>query len=271
MKIIHYIVISWFFAFLFIGCASCLFLKDSPSNNTTENTTIVKNTTTISSVEVKKDIIRPVNGLIAWKNINWFTTNGGRSAPGNNYWNGSAIWVDTDDNLHLTIRKVGKYWQCTNIESVDNYTYGTYTWKVKSPLFNYSKNSVVGLFLYENDTQEIDIEATQWGAKTKNRLWYSVQPVEWKNGDDIEGNTNKFKIDTNKTYENTTHQIVWQPTYIQFKSWDSDGNVIGELNYTNLKYIPSVRQHIIMNFWLFGYPQEKTDMELIISDFSYSK
>ncbi len=49
------------------------------------------------------------------------------------------------------------------LNSQHKYLYGTFTWKVASPIYTFDINSVVGFFTYFDDNNELDIEASRWG------------------------------------------------------------------------------------------------------------
>jgi endo-1,3-1,4-beta-glycanase ExoK len=204
----------------------------------------------------------PRDGMINWKGQDWSVTEG-HSNPGNNYWDntGNGVWVDDQNQLHLTIKNNNGVWKCTGVSSEHKYRYGIFTWSIASPIFNLDKNSVLGLFTYQDDNHELDIEAASWGESSGNRLWYSVQPYK------TTGAERGYPANVGG---GTKHRIEWRPNYIRFTSW-SGGSVIADYTYTNVDGIPIEPQQAMMNFWLNNaQPSYGKDMEVIISDFSYS-
>ena len=205
--------------------------------------------------------IYPSNGIIHWKGLDWCVYTD-RSDPGNNYWNDQGVWVDNQNRLHLTIINNGGKWYCSGLETVDKYTYGTFTWTVASPVYTFDKNSVLGLFTYRDDNNELDIEPSRWGFEDDTNLDYTVQPFE------VKGNERTYKV-TGTDGVNTTYRIEWKPTYIKFSS-KQNGKVINEWNYTKTSSIPKTSQNACMNLWLIKPPSDGKNIECIISDFSYT-
>ncbi|AKB19294.1 hypothetical protein MSWHS_2431 [Methanosarcina sp. WWM596] len=203
----------------------------------------------------------PSNGAINWKGQDWYLM-GGRSDPGDNYWNKTGAWIDNQNKLHLTVVKDKGIWKCTTLMSQDTYLYGTFTWKVASPVYTFDKNSVVGLFTYLSDSQELDIETTKWGKTEGNQLWYSVQPAK------TEGNTQGYQVPLSITGTDTIYRIEWKPTYVRFTSMKENGEIIANLNYTNVSGIPQQPEKVMMNLWLLAPPSDGKNIELIISDFT---
>jgi endo-1,3-1,4-beta-glycanase ExoK len=205
----------------------------------------------------------PSKGIINWKGQDW-TLWSGKSDPGNNNWNKTGAWVDNQNRLHLTIINKNGKWYCTGLDSQYKYTYGTFTWTVASPVYTFNKNSVLGLFTYQDDNHELDIETSKWGNDNNNNLDYSVQPFK------IKGNEHSFNVKgTNGA--NTTYRIEWKPTYIKFSSMQN-GKIVNEWNYTNIAGIPKTPENVCMNLWLNNKPpSDGKNVECIISDFSITK
>ena len=203
----------------------------------------------------------PSNGVINWKGQDWYLM-GGKSDPGDNYWNKTGAWIDNQNRLHLTVVKDKGIWKCTTLISQHTYLYGTFTWTVASPVYTFDKNSVVGLFTYLSDSQELDIETSRWGQTRGKKLWYSVQPFE------IEGNHQGYQVPSSITGTNTIYRIEWKPTYVRFTSLQENGEIIANFNYTNVSGIPQQPEKVMMNLWLLAPPSDGKNIELIISDFT---
>jgi len=123
---------------------------------------------------------------ITWSGYNWTVRDsGGRvSGPGPNYWGAGTdeVYVDSNGALHLTIKYINGSWFCTEIylEEQLGKGYGKYEFDIGSPV-DYLGNdiqTVLGLFVYQNDTNEIDIEFSHWGDSSPNagNADYCVQP-----------------------------------------------------------------------------------------------
>jgi endo-1,3-1,4-beta-glycanase ExoK len=201
----------------------------------------------------------PSGGVLNWKGQDWYVSSGWLS-PGGHEWNGNGAFIDDQDRMHLTIKKVNGVWKCTELCSQQKYLYGTFTWSIESPVYSFDKNSVVGLFTYLNDTQELDIEMSRSGISQNNNLWFSVQPYH------IQGNSIGYKVPSN--YINTKYILDWEPDYVRFTAKQSNGEVIADHTYTNISGIPCQPEYVLMNLWLTAPPSNEKNIELIVSDFT---
>ncbi|MDD4468239.1 MAG: hypothetical protein PHF68_03745, partial [Candidatus ainarchaeum sp.] len=211
------------------------------------------------------------DGCIPWCGVNWRAQMGTDQAPADNNWSRSPnnVWVDEDNKLHMTIKNDDGAWNCTELRT-SPILFGKFTWTIESPIFNLDKNAIFGLFLYTDDTHEIDIEISRWTADQNDLILYSVQPSE------VEGNSTGYvpsvTIDGITTAESgysgsdLTCQIDWQPDYINWKAWDNNGNIIAEKHYTDVTQIPKVALELRMNLWLkHAIPVDGNDIEIVIS------
>lgn len=197
----------------------------------------------------------PSNGTIYWKGQEW-----------DNLWDntGNNTWVDDQDRLHLTVKNYGDMWSETTVSTKNKYLYGTFTWSLDSPVYTFDKNSVVGLFTYADNDHELDIEISRWQEDINSQLWYTVQPGL------IKGNKYSYSIPSSTNGTNTKYRIKWKPNYVRFTAWKADGKVIASQTYTNISRIPAVPQYAVMNLWLLDSPSDGQNIELIISDFTYT-
>ena len=209
--------------------------------------------------------IAAADTYLYWCGEEWWVRSGAGN-PGGNAWNNSAnsVWVDENQNLHLTIQKVGDTWYSTEVDTTSaDYSYGVYKWTVSSPILNLDPNIVAAMFFRHNDTNEIDIEATQWGWTYSDRLSYSVQP-----------NAYQSAISYDSSYQDATdvtYQFDWEPTYVHFTAKLADGTVISDWNCTDQTSIPQVTGGVAMQMWLMNNlaPISGQNAEMILSDFSY--
>lgn len=216
---------------------------------------------TISAIKAVDGNVYPQNGILHWKGLDWYVWTG-HSDPGNSNWKQQGVWIDPQDRLHLTITKQKGKWYCTGLETVNKYTYGTFTWTVASPVYTFDKNSVLGLFTYKNDNNELDIEASRWGYEGDTNLDYSVQPFAKK------GHEMTFTVLGDGA--NTIYQIDWRPSAVKFSSAQG-GKIVNEWNYTKASSIPKTAQNACMNLWLIKPPSDGKNIECIISDFKIEK
>jgi len=201
---------------------------------------------------------------IQFAGLTWNVKNGSGMGPGPNNWSNSTsnVWVDSNGDLHLKIRKIGDEWYCSEVWTEDSFGYGEYKFQLKSPLENYDKNVVVGLFTYLTDTEEIDIEFSKWGNNAVTQVGnYVVQP----------GNLEMF--DPNMTGDYSSHRFVWLPDEIQYKSWHGHASVpspdvlMHEWVYTGNDNPTPSNEKLHLNFWLMSgnAPSNQQEAEIIIS------
>ena len=203
----------------------------------------------------------PSAGVLDWKGQNWYLTDG-KANPGHNYWNNSGAWVDNQNRLHMTIVNNNYSWKCTMLSIQKAYLYDTFTWTVDSPVYTFDKNSVVGLCTYLDDSHELNIVNSRWGASNGSNLWYYMEPSK------IKGNTKEYLVPSSINGTNTTYRIEWKQDYTRFTSTAADGTVIADYNNTNVYSIPHEPEYVIMNLWLTSPPANGKNIELIVSNFT---
>lgn len=205
---------------------------------------------------------------IEWSSHIWKVKNENISGPGPNIWSNSNlnVWIDTEGNLHLKIIKNMNNWICSEIISLQSFGYGEYTFKVSSNIELLDKNIVLGLFTYENDKKEIDLEFTRKGIASNPAGWYVVQPSTRRS---------EFNFPLNLTGDFTTHKFIWSSSEILFQSYHghSTEHLMSKWNYIG-RFIPSAHnEKVHLNLWLNkGYtPSHQQESEVIIKSFNFTK
>jgi hypothetical protein len=202
---------------------------------------------------------------IQFSGLTWNVRNGS-GGPGPNSWSDSPnnVWVDAEGQLHLKIRKDANTWYCSEIYAQQSFGYGEYRFYVATNVENYDPEIVAGLFTYETDSREIDIEFSRWGNAAWLAGWFTVQPV-------ITGNQQNFAL--NLVHDSSTHKFTWESNSIFFQSYlghhstlPSTENLISEWNYTGNSIPPVGNERLHINFWLFGghMPVNQQEAELVI-------
>lgn len=202
---------------------------------------------------------------IQFSGITWNVRNG-NGGPGPNSWSDSPnnVWVDAEGQLHLKIRKEASTWYCSEVYAQQSFGYGEYRFYVASNVENYDPEMVAGLFTYETDTREIDIEFSRWGNAAWPVGWYTVQPV-------IAGNQQNFVLNLQNNI--STHKFIWNSSNIYFQSYKgydailpNSDSLIKEWNYTGSSNPPVGSERLHINFWLFGghAPVNQQESELVI-------
>ncbi|RKD86527.1 glycoside hydrolase family 16 protein [Mangrovibacterium diazotrophicum] len=204
---------------------------------------------------------------IQFSDLEWFVKDG-FSGPGPNYWSDSShsVWVDSNGFLHLKIRKVAGVWHCAEIYSVKEFGYGEYKFHVATNLEDYAANVIAGLFLYENDSSEIDIEFPNRGSHSLLG-WYTVQPGPYSHS-----NHEKFALNLSGSY--STHSFIWKKDLIEFESYhghaDSlpgQNHLINRWTYVGQNIPKEGKEHLHLNLWLDEgkAPGDQKEVELVIN------
>jgi len=198
----------------------------------------------------------------------------GTDGPGPNQWSDSvnSVFVDALGQLHLKIRQINGTWHSAEITARNSTGYGNYRFKIASDTHQFDRNTVVGLFNYANDLEEIDIEMSRWSNPNDQEVGqFVVQPAF------VPGNLEGFSLATAGAL--TTHEFNWQPDSIFFQSYVGHADVaqtsdlIHQYRYTGADNPPlsaAMKTHI--NFWQNQGldPSNGLEVELIITDFSFT-
>ncbi len=206
---------------------------------------------------------------LQFSGMNWEVKQG-IGGPGPNNWSGSpeTVWVDYSGNLHMKIRKIGNTWYCSEIVSQKSYGYGEYRFTISGRLELFDPNCVTGLFLYESDTAETDIEFSRWGNPSGKDGWFTVQPP----GPETQ---RSFQLNTESGL--TTHLFRWTSDSIFFQSYRGHSptlpaadSLIAQWTYkgSHIQSVGMERLHI--NFWLMGGqpPLNQQEAELVVGSVS---
>ena len=202
----------------------------------------------------------PVNNNLHWSGINWHV-------PATH----SNTWVDDQNNLHMKLEKINDRWCGSLLESRNTVKYGKFTWVVSSPSLNLERNTTVGLFLYHDDRNELDIEINQWPG-TDQHLYFVNQPGSV--GDHPENiSYGVFSSNPHLNDKNIVYSIEWTPDYVYYSATAEDGTVILDWTYSNPEGIPAINSAICMDILpLAGsyYPVSGNAAEIVLRSFTYT-
>lgn len=197
-----------------------------------------------------------------------------KQAPGPNYFSDSKenVWLDENGRLHLRITHRNNRWYCAQVSQTESAGHGRYLFYADSRIDLFDKNVVGGLFNYQSDSEEIDIEFSGWGKDGEANAHYSVQPST------LTGNSIGFNI--NLTNPLTTHWFNWQSNRIDFASFTGHspvlpeaGRILQQWSYSGPNIPPDSNEVMRINLWLFmGWPpSDLQEAELIVSGVSVLK
>ena len=209
--------------------------------------------------------------IIEFAGCNWYVK-AGYGGPGPNYWSDDekSIWVDENGRLHLKVRQIDNTWYCAEVYTQQCTQYGEHRFLIDGKVDQMDKNVVLGLFVYADDLNEIDIEFSKWGyANNVNVGGFTIQPYT------TPGNTVSFPINLDTT--TSTHYFNWQPDSISFASINghhvdippSQDLYLCRWIYTGNDIPNSLnRLHTRINLWLFRgvAPASDQNLEIIITD-----
>jgi hypothetical protein len=202
---------------------------------------------------------------IEFSGLTWEVRERG-GAPGNGCWSDAekSVWVDDEGALHLRIRRVGGVWCQAEVRALDFADYGDHTFYVKSRLDRLDPDVVLGMFLYDRDS-ELDIEITGSFGATGQRGWYTV----FGEGESLVAQE-AFEVALSGSF--TTHQIRWLPDRLVFQSWHGHceappcGGVIRRWTYDGpSRPSPGKRMQPRINLWVSRNGQVKKEQEVVIS------
>ena len=203
---------------------------------------------------------KPVNNNLHWSGITWYV-------PATH----SNTWVDDQNNLHMKLEKINDRWCGSLLESRNTVKYGKFTWVVSSPSLNLERNTTVGLFLYHDDRNELDIEINQWPG-TDQHLYFVNQPGSV--GDHPENiSYGVFSSNPHLNDKNIVYSIEWTPDYVYYSATAEDGTVILDWTYSNPEGIPAINSAICMDILpLAGsyYPVSGNAAEIVLRSFTYT-
>ena len=189
----------------------------------------------------------------------------GWGGPGPNVWSddAGAVWINASTGaLHLTAkattarRNVSKrVFNCTEIVLPLPLGYGTYEFDVRgddSALAQGDPNTVLGLFLYGNDTRELDIELSRWGNASRD-----AHNADFVNQPGTIGPNNKLFWTLPNGIAQMTYTIRWNATSVAWSARDRDAPAAAAAIATmqSRAQIPQLNANVPMkvhiNLWMF--------------------
>jgi hypothetical protein len=188
--------------------------------------------------------------------------------PGPNYFSDHRenVWLDENNRLHLRITHRAGKWYCANVTLLETIGLGRYVFFVDSRIDLLDKNVVCGLFTYQSDTEEVDIEFSRRGVDGAKNGHFSVQPST------ISGNTKGFDI--KRSNSQTTHWFNWQSGRIDFASFTghstllpANRKMLKRWSYRGANIPLDSNESLKINLWLFmgRPPSDLQEVEMIIS------
>ncbi len=191
----------------------------------------------------------------------------GQMGPGNNHWNPDNVFIDSA-GLHLRITHDGARWTCSEVSLASSLGYGCYTFEVEGSSQN-GINEIVGLFLYQDDDHEYDVELGRFGSIRHPGAQYVIQPI---NDSTVHLNRHQFSLHDPVT-EVITHRISVGQTAVSFSSYNRARSNPRLQHWTATPNAPvSAQATVHLNYWLFDHlpPTDGQEHEIIIKNFTFT-
>jgi len=223
----------------------------------------------------------PGAGTLEFGGRTWRVKGPGTFGPGVNFFSNavSAVWVDAEDRLHMTLKNLGWTWACTEVVIDEALGYGDYILTTLGPIHEIDPQAVLGIFLWEystcwddsytwwNSYNEIDIEYSRWCAPANSIAQFVAQPYNYP------GNINRFDAAFGAD-EVVSHAMRWLPDRVEYRVWrggpmdEAISPVVNTWTYTG-PHIPRPEQpRMHLNLWkLAGVPV--ANQEIIFSNFVF--
>jgi len=225
----------------------------------------------------------PSGRVIGFADRLWRVKGPGFYGPGPNLYayTDNHVWVDIEDRLHLTIRKVGSSWYSTEIALIDPLRYGDYIFTTVGRLDTWAPNVVLGLYTWQypmcwdqanpwNLHCEFDVEISRWGTPGDDVAQFVTQPWDYR------GNLDRFGIVFSSDDQLTSFAFRYLPDRIEARSWsggphdESPDTLIHAWTYLGPHIPVPQQQRVHINFWqLSGPPADGRNHEVIIDSFVF--
>jgi hypothetical protein len=223
----------------------------------------------------------PGGRKLAFGGRTWRVKGPGYYGPGPSLFRDTAecVWVDADDRMHLTVKRIGSSWYSTEVALEDVLGYGDYIFTTRGRLDTLHPNVVFGLYIWQygpcydsaylwwNPYNEFDIEFSRWNNPANPIGQFVAQPYDYP------GNISRFDA-TFAENEITSHAFRWLPGRVECRSWrggplDEATSVrIYSWNYTG-PHIPRPEQpRVHLNLWQVNGPPS-SNQEVVIDQFLF--
>ena len=200
---------------------------------------------------------------IDFSGYSWQVKNG-YGGPGPNNWDNSAeaVFVDSD-GLHLTVGVHEGKWYSSEVYLPQSLGYGTYEFEIASDVSLVDTNLVGAVFLYEDDTHEIDVEFSRWAGEVGNKnVQFVMQPF------DVAGNMKRFMLNSGS---GVMQKIIWEPKRVLFELVQN-GLVMQQWGYTGQNNFVPGKEKVHINFWQYKgmAPSDLLKKEFIVKKFRFT-
>lgn len=188
-----------------------------------------------------------------------------RVGPGPNHFSDAPSLVSVSDTgeLHLSLTQEDGIWKSSEVGLEKPLGFGLYRFTVTSSLHDLDTEAVFGAFLYESDTQEIDIEVSKRMIGPYLGQ-FAVQPVNTRSA------YTRFPLPALPT----EYAILWTSTrlYLSVHALHPVGarESLASWAYPTSGIHSSEYARFIFNLWAFQGRTPRTSSTVSISTFSFT-
>ena len=204
----------------------------------------------------------------------------GWGGPGPNVWSDdqAAVFVDRATGaLHLRAiatqarKSSARVFNCSEVALTTPLGFGTYEWDVvgdASALGGADPHVVLGMFLYKNDTEELDIELARWGNSSTHahNADFVNQPGTGA------GNRGFWTLPPG--HAQTTYRIQWNATAVVWTAFSPQRSGQPFAQQVSRSNVPADEEGMLvhLNLWMFqGKATAIPDViEVIFSGFRFT-
>lgn len=181
-----------------------------------------------------------------------------REGPGENLFRAGSVWPLPDGSVDFRLSQgQDGAWQAAELLAYRRLGYGTYLFRIDSPLADLDPNLVLGLFTYSSrDTyhhREIDIEFSAWGSDASDALrgYFVVQPST--KADQL------VEFPVERLTGPSSHMFTWTSDRVEFASWlghgpkpsGGDPSMVAAWSFSDPKAVPKRgNEGVHMNLYL---------------------
>ncbi len=216
------------------------------------------------------------NRLISFSGYNWLVDDSGMALknPGGNFFSSSVenVRIDMSGRLRLSITSRDDRWYCAGVSLPESLGYGRYIFHLATRPSMLDRNVVGGLFLYQDDRNEIDIELARWGEEVNSNSHFVIQPSVHA------GNICSFDADFRG--RRSTWVIDWSADRVYFSAYrgyhddtPGSGKIISEWSYTGKDIPKAGLERVMINLWLFrgNPPADGRQNEIVVRSFEFKR
>jgi len=211
-----------------------------------------------------------VTQTLTFSGYEWRIRNAPSSRGGENDYDASNAWTDSQGVLHLRIAKRLNDWTCAEVTLTRSLGYGTYSFAVRD-ISQLEPAAVFTMFTWDYagrdpSHREMDIEVSRWGENSADRnAQYVVQPYY------VPENAFPFTMAGGAL----TNSFRWEPGSISFKTvrGSREGRkepVVAEHIFTSSVPAPG-NESVRINLYIFRNARQalQHENEVVIEKFEY--